>query len=139
MSIEFTDDLITGNHLIDSQHRELIDRVNKLLESLNGDDDKREVTRLLLYLASYTDFHFKAEEALQRELDYPGYEEHVEKHRELTKTVSDLQTILETEGITDSLKVQFKKEVLDWLLYHIKGFDRSVAEYKFMRDNPNLL
>ena len=139
MAIEFSDDLITGNHMIDTQHRELIDRVNNLLQSLDHGEDQKEVTRLLLYLASYTNFHFKAEEALQRELDYPGYEEHVIKHKELINTVAELETILENEGITPSFKERFKKEVLDWLLYHIKGFDRSVAEFKFMRDNPNLL
>ena len=30
MYAEFTDDLITGNEMIDSQHRELISRINDL-------------------------------------------------------------------------------------------------------------
>ena len=33
MRAEFSENLITRNELIDSQHRELIDRINKLLDS----------------------------------------------------------------------------------------------------------
>ena len=33
MSIVFDKDLETGNELIDGQHKELIDRVNRLVES----------------------------------------------------------------------------------------------------------
>ena len=33
MYAEFTDDLVTGNTLIDSQHKELIDKINDLLKS----------------------------------------------------------------------------------------------------------
>ena len=40
MRAEFTDDLITGNELIDSQHEELIGRINKLLDSCEADEDK---------------------------------------------------------------------------------------------------
>ena len=33
MYAEFTDDLITGNEMIDSQHKELISKINDLLKS----------------------------------------------------------------------------------------------------------
>ena len=29
------------------------------------------------------------------------------------------------------------KNVVDWLFGHIKTFDRSVAEFIFMRENPD--
>ena len=40
MRAEFTDDLITGNELIDSQHEELIGRINKLLDSCEAGEGK---------------------------------------------------------------------------------------------------
>ena len=33
MYAEFTDDLVTGNEMIDTQHRELISKINDLLKS----------------------------------------------------------------------------------------------------------
>ena len=37
MRAEFSENLITGNELIDSQHKELIGRINKLLDSCEGE------------------------------------------------------------------------------------------------------
>lgn len=139
MYAEFTDDLKTGNKLIDSQHKELIGRINDLLVCCENGKDKEETEKILDYLTEYTMFHFDAEEALQRELNYPGYEEHKKKHEELRKTVDELHAMLDSEGNTEAFRKRVEKDVLDWLLYHINGFDRSVAEYKFMTDNPDLL
>ena len=67
MRAEFTDDLITGNELIDSQHEELIGRINKLLDSCEAGEGKISAIKMLDYLAKYTDIHFGDEEALQKE------------------------------------------------------------------------
>ena len=58
MRAEFTDDLITGNELIDSQHEELIGRINKLLDSCEAGEGKISAIKMLDYLAKYTDTHF---------------------------------------------------------------------------------
>ena len=63
MRAEFTDDLITGNELIDSQHEELIGRINKLLDSCEAGEGKISAIKMLDYLAKYTDTHFGDEEA----------------------------------------------------------------------------
>ncbi len=53
MYAEFTDDLITGNEMIDSQHRELISRINDLLVSCENRSNQSGAARLLNYLADY--------------------------------------------------------------------------------------
>ena len=140
MYAEFTDDLITKNEMIDSQHRELISKINDLLISCENKSDKEGAVKMIGYLSDYTDFHFGAEEKLQLSIGYPGYEEHKAKHAELKKSVQELKDMLAaSNGPTAEFEEKVKTEVLEWLLYHIKGFDRSVAEYKFMRDNPDML
>ena len=47
MYAEFTDDLITGNEMIDSQHRELISRINDLLVSCESRSNQSGAARLL--------------------------------------------------------------------------------------------
>ena len=136
MYAEFTDDLVTGNEPIDSQHKELISKINDLLISCEERSNKTGAARMLNYLADYTDFHFKAEEALQQEIGYPGFEEHKKKHAELRATVQELYDMLtDEEGPTDAFVETVKANVWEWLIYHIQTFDRSVAEYKFMRNN----
>ncbi|WP_434311546.1 bacteriohemerythrin [Hominifimenecus sp. rT4P-3] len=140
MYAEFDESLVTGNEMIDSQHKVLIEKINDLVASCEEKKDKLNAVRLLNYLADYTEFHFTAEEKLQAEIGYPGIAEHKEKHDELRRTVEDLHQMLEDEeGPSDAFVDQLNKKVIEWLYYHIKGFDRSVAEYRFMRDNTERL
>lgn len=136
MYAEFTDDLLTGNQIIDSQHKELISKINNLLVSCEERSNHSGAARMLNFLADYTDFHFKEEENLQKTIEYPGLKEHLEKHEELRNTVRELHEMLtEEEGPSDAFVDMVKEKVRDWLFYHIQTFDRSVAEYNFMRDN----
>ena len=140
MYAEFTDDLVTGNELIDSQHKELIGKINDLLASCEERSNLSGAAKMLNYLADYTDFHFNAEEALQKEIGYPGLKEHLAKHQELRDTVQQLHDMLtEEEGPSEAFVRKVNDKVRDWLYYHIQTFDRSVAEYKHMRGNANLI
>lgn len=140
MYAEFDDTLVTGNEMIDSQHKQLIGKINDLLVSCEEGADRQAAVRILGYLADYTEFHFGEEEALQEQIEYPGIREHKAKHQEFRQTVHDLHEMLEEqEGPTEEFVEQVNKNVRDWLFYHIKTFDRSVAEFKFMRGNEERL
>ncbi len=139
MEAVFDDSLLTGDKMIDDQHRELIGRINRLLLICENEKPaRREAVETLDYLADYTEYHFKAEEELQQEIGYPAYEEHKKKHEELRQVVRDLYDMLEDqEGPSEDFVKQVNKNVTEWLYNHIRGFDRSVAEYRFMRENEN--
>lgn len=140
MRAEFSKNLITRNELIDSQHRELIDRINKLLDSCEDSDAKLAAIKTLDYLSDYTVFHFGAEEELQKEIEYPGYEAHKEQHENFKKTISELDEMLqEEEGPSPAFVKKVEENVIKWFYTHIEGFDRSVAEYKFMREHDGRL
>jgi hemerythrin-like metal-binding protein len=62
MYAEFDESLVTGNEMIDSQHKELIAKINSLVESCEKDGGKVAAIKMLDYLAEYTEFHFNAEE-----------------------------------------------------------------------------
>lgn len=140
MRAEFDETLVTGNEMIDGQHKELIDRINKLLDSCEIGNDKLAAIKMLDYLADYTDFHFGEEEKLQEAIGYPGIEQHKKEHEKLRRVVEELHEMLEEqEGPTNAFVAQVNENVIDWLYNHIKGFDRSVAEYKNMRKNSEIL
>lgn len=140
MRAEFDETLVTGNEMIDSQHKELISKINGLLESCELGRDKIAAVKTLEYLADYTEFHFGEEEKLQEEIAYPGIKEHKAEHAKLIRVVEELHEMLEEEeGPTDAFVAQVNENVIQWLYRHIKGFDRSVAEYKNMRGNSERL
>ena len=130
MTIEFDDNLITKNELIDSQHKELIDRIKKFVDSCEEGAGKVKAIQMLDYLADYTDFHFSAEEELQEKVNFPGISEHKQKHAEFKQAVAELHEMLaEEEGPTDAFVEAVNKNVIEWLYVHIKGFDRAVADF----------
>lgn len=140
MYAEFSDNLVTGNEMIDSHHKELIGRMNKLLDSCERSNEKQVAVNTLDYLADYTDYHFSAEEELQKSIEYPGYEQHKTQHEAFKKTIQELHEMLEEEeGPSNAFVEKVQENIVKWFYTHIEGFDRSVAEYKFMRENNERL
>ena len=129
--LEFDNSLVTGNEAIDEQHKEWIDRINKLLGGCEecGCGGKVEAIKMLDYMADYADFHFEEEEKLQEEVEYPAIDEH--------KAVKELYEMLqEEEGPTPRFVEAVRKNVVNWLVNHIKSFDVSVASYINMKLEP---
>ena len=140
MYAEFDNSLVTGNETIDSQHKELIAKINKLVDSVEQGGGKVEAIKMLDYLADYTEFHFGEEEALQEKVGYPGLAEHKVKHDDFRQTVKELHEMLEEmEGPTDAFVEAVNKNVIMWLYGHIKGFDCSIATYINMKAQEELL
>ena len=95
---------------------------------------------MLDYLADYTEEHFQAEEELQKEVGYPGLEEHKKRHDEFRVAVKELHEMLEEEeGPSPRFVAAVQENVIDWLYRHIKGFDCSVAAYIHMKHLPERL
>lgn len=130
MSITFDKSLATGNELIDTQHAELIGRVNKLTEACSVGKEKNVAIQTLDFLMDYTDFHFRDEEKLQEECSYPLMAAHKDQHAKFEKAVQELREMLEEEeGPSEAFVEAVKKNVVDWLLNHIMVWDKQLAEF----------
>ena len=130
MKVAFDESLVTGNEMIDGQHKELIDKIDKLLVCCEEGGGKVQAIKILDYLAEYTEFHFGEEEKLQEEVSFPGMPEHKKNHEDFKKAVVELHEMLEEEeGPTDAFVAAVKKNVVDWLFNHIKTMDRALAAY----------
>lgn len=128
--IVFDKNLETGNELIDTQHQELISRVNKLTSSLETGREKNVAVQTLDFLMDYTVFHFEAEEKLQEEAGYPELAAHKELHASFVKAVDELKEMLEEEeGPSDAFVEAVNKNVVDWLKNHIQICDKKVADF----------
>ena len=130
MKVEFDNSLVTGNEMIDGQHKELIAKIDKLVTCCQEGGEKMQAIKMLDYLAEYTDFHFSAEEKLQEEVSYPAIEGHKAKHEEFKKAVDELHEMLvEEEGPTIAFVAAVEKNVVNWLFDHIKNMDQALAAY----------
>ena len=130
MKVEFDNSLVTGNAMIDEQHKELIGKIDKLLSCCEQNGGKVEAIKMLDYLAEYTDFHFGEEEKLQEEVSYPAIEEHKKQHAAFKKAVEELhEMLIEEEGPTEAFVAAVNKNVVDWLFDHIKKMDQALAAF----------
>lgn len=130
MSIVFDESLYTGNELIDSEHKELIDRVNKLVESCGKGTEKLTAVKTLDFLMDYTEKHFSDEEELQQQMGYEKLDQHKAQHARFKNAVDELRQMLEDqEGPSDAFVEAVNKNVSQWLVDHIQVWDTEVARY----------
>ena len=127
---EFLPSLYTHNAIIDSQHKELINTVNKLYEAIESGNGVDEAKNALAFLMQYTVFHFGGEEKLMQEDKYPLYTEHKAAHDAFVEKVKSLYEELIEKGASDAFADEIEEAVTNWLINHIQGMDMRMIEWK---------
>ncbi|MDR1117171.1 MAG: bacteriohemerythrin [Oscillospiraceae bacterium] len=129
MAYTWSDDLVTGNALIDSQHKQLIQAVNSLLDACAAGKGRAELNKVMDFLCEYTAKHFADEEKLQIQHKYPDYANHKRLHDGFKRDVSALMAQLKADGPTVVLVGKVNFSVGGWLIKHIKVEDKKVAAH----------
>ena len=129
MAYQFTPDLETGNALIDSEHKQLIQAINDLLAACSAGKGRAELEKTTKFLYDYTAKHFADEERLQMQTRYPDYQNHKRYHEEFKKVVAGLVKKLQEQGPTVALVGEVNSAIAGWLLNHIKREDTKVAAH----------
>ena len=126
---DFTEDLLTGNDMIDEQHEQLFGHINNLLRACGEGKGRVELGRVVQFLIDYTEEHFSAEERLQDKYKYPDRENHKRYHEVFEHALREMADELEREGATVTLVGKINKSVGDWLVNHVKKQDVRVAAH----------
>ena len=126
--LELTDDLKTGIVDIDDQHRELFNWANEVAsDEVMADDTKFH--EAMDNLEEYVNYHFRAEEHAMNIYDYDRLEKHRAQHRRLIKEVAELFIRTKREGASKGLKVELQYMFADWIVLHIKEWDKPFAAF----------
>lgn len=129
MKLQWTQDLSIGVEEIDSQHRELFDRINNLDSAMKQGSAKEEVVRLIEFLDTYVIIHFGAEEKYMTDYNYAGYALHKTKHNWFKKEFSDIRTKLGVGGITPDLIMLSNNLLITWFSNHIRTIDMMLGSF----------
>jgi hemerythrin len=127
MVIEWDPALAVGHTEIDSQHRELFRRIDRLLEAIQLGAPRAEVEGTLAFLGAYVQEHFAAEEALMLAHAYPRLAEHRELHRGLVRDLWAARADFARSGPTPEFAARLGASLVDWLREHIAGDDRALG------------
>lgn len=126
MRYELTKDLETGNALIDSEHRQLFDAVNKLMDACSQGKGRDQLGPVVNFLTSYVDKHFRDEEQLQTKTSYPGYAGHRQFHLNYQKQLNQVARELKEQGPSIAVLGRLNQAV-GVLVNHIRQDDKKVA------------
>jgi methyl-accepting chemotaxis protein len=125
----WSSELETGNDLIDSQHKQLIEALGNLTDACSGGKGRSVLAETMDFLESYTAKHFSDEEALQKQSAYPDYPNHKKLHDGFKRVVAELGRQLKAEGPTIALVGKVNTNIGGWLVNHIKREDTKVAAH----------
>lgn len=122
--IEWSDEYSVGNSSIDEEHLRLINLINRFNEALIKGESKNALANIFDRLIDYTLEHFKNEEELMREHNYPELEAHIIEHQKLINTVMEFnkqKDYLSSDSILEFLNM--------WLIEHIITCDIKYKGY----------
>ena len=129
ITIAITKDFETGIPLVDSQHRELVDRLNKVIGLGRHSATEEETEKTLDFLEDYVVKHFADEEKLQAQIGYPKYQSHKEQHAIYIAEIKNLKKEYQQNGASPKYTLNLNNAIVKWVVQHIKLVDREFGKY----------
>lgn len=133
MAIEWRESLSIGVEGIDEQHKELLRRFDQLLNACKFGKGIDELKGLLEFLSDYVIIHFRDEELIQYQRQYPGYEEHKKQHDGFVVRLEALKREVGTQGVAVHHVMETNNMLLNWLINHISVVDKQLG--RFLQEN----
>lgn len=125
---EFNEKLKTGNAIIDKEHQELIQAVNKLLEACNSGKGRSSMDETIKFLNNYVQQHFAHEEQLQERSGYPGIAAHKLFHENYKKTLKEITSRISASGSGITELINLNKHIRV-LISHISTEDKKLGAF----------
>ena len=132
--MELSDRLKTGVDWQDAQHREFINRIERLMSAMDEGREAEEISGLFDFLGAYVLVHFGAEEARMKEHDFKDSQGHLLEHEHFKYELNELQFEFKGNGASQYLATQIKRRLLDWFVNHIGDPDQTLGNFLLERD-----
>lgn len=123
--LEWNSSLEVCHETIDTQHRSLIDLINRLHTSYVERRSPEDIKRVLLELYRYTAYHFREEEALMEAARYGGMAAHLDEHNTFVQRLDELADRVKNGDLHIRTETFFW--LVEWLLDHISVTDKKLA------------
>jgi len=124
--IQWSDAYSVENKKLDSQHKKLMELINRLYSSMRMGKANDVITSVLDELVDYTVHHFADEESMMRLYKYPELEKQQSMHKELVRQVLELRDQFKNGQPVGTRIFNFLK---GWLVNHIQSEDKKYSSY----------
>ena len=122
--LHWVPELDTGIAEIDTQHRRIVDYINKLRD-LRESHDRQGLSDVIAEMVDYTMSHFAFEEALIENAGYMFSGPHKKVHELFTRKVAEMQTRFEAG---EDVAVELHGMLSRWLFNHIRNEDHGYID-----------
>ena len=126
--LTFSNAHLVGVQEIDDQHRQLVQMVNRINQSIVKKFEARLIEGAFQELLDFTRLHFATEQRLMLQHGYAESTSHLHEHMQLLHKLGDLAT--QTDQGNDLLILQTIK---DWLMGHIQHADKPLGAFLVSR------
>jgi len=124
--LEWKDEYLLGNQLIDKEHQIFAGLVNKLIRAVDGGMEDNYLDRIIMEIQKYAEFHFVSEENYMIDLDYPELAEHQNQHIMLMEKFTLALSYLE---LGKKSYHDFTEFLIDWFKNHTLTQDMSIVNF----------
>lgn len=111
-----------GDDHLDEQHRGLIQLIHML-------DDESRMAEVLDRLDIYVDEHFRDEEAMLEEADYPNLAAHKQQHKAFEEWLSVSRRAFREPEVAAMLRESIRAYLKAWLVNHIMVSDKDYSSW----------
>jgi hemerythrin len=125
-AIKWDESMSTGVDSLDSQHKQLINWLNELLEAMSEGRGRGEIDGLLKQLGGYAALHFGNEEQCFEDYRCPFAAQNLAAHKDFVATFQAFRDEFDRTGPTSQLVVRIESELMRWLSNHIKRTDTQL-------------
>jgi hemerythrin-like metal-binding protein len=126
MSFEWNDEYSIGVKEIDSQHRNFLRIIRKVVWINNETVNSADTDRLLDELLEYATLHFHSEESLMERYGYPKLDEQKREHEILTAELHMRISTLREESGSPAKMLYF---LTQWFIKHTVYSDKDIGVY----------
>jgi hemerythrin len=119
--------LVTGNRMIDDQHRELLGRAYDMINSEQALPGYQEFMAAFTFLKDYVFYHFNAEEEFMEKQGYERLSAHRSEHDYFRKELAAIEKDASQKGATREISMRIHMLIVDRFIQHIRTTDRRMA------------
>jgi hemerythrin len=124
--LSWKEEYSVGIGAIDCEHKELIDRINRLHQACDAADAHMAVPAFFGDLLAAISAHFALEEKFMRDLAYDGLGLHKEEHERLLDELREMMDTFEWSEEMDTLELA---RCLDpWFTRHFRTYDAELHD-----------
>ncbi|WP_437181901.1 bacteriohemerythrin [Rhodoplanes serenus] len=131
MLIGWKDHYAIDDGVIDDDHRFLIAALSMIIDQIRKKIPVCALLRNISHVRGVAELHFKREEKLQKQSNYPCHRKHCEEHREIIRKLDEIvNQLADLPGDREySDPDEVKSFLYRWILAHITESDQRMKPY----------